>query len=322
MAGTEYHYDPKTLRFKRVGAPWGKWLLMGIAFLALAGASFYGAFRIRNELFSGPAETQMRRENAALRRHHSLLTAELNAATEDLRELSNADEELYRQLYLTDKGSDAGSPTPSADLLEMDTDEFSRITESMIGKVFTAELEARRTNAGFGQLFWPGKSDAADLKTYPTLPPVPGFDPRQVACGFGVQINPFNKRHYQHNGLDIIAERGTHVLAAANGRVAEIGLNSSPGGQGNFVVIDHGHGYRTRYSMLEEIAVRYGQQIRQGDVIAMIGLSGSSIAPHLHYEILQDGRPVNPAPFMVQNLDAGALSALLEVSKQIKQGLD
>ena len=322
MAETEYHYDPKTLQFRRAGFPWLKWVLIGGGFTLMATLAFLGAFRIKNELFSGPAESRLRRENAALIRHQSLLTAELDAASADLQELVEADGELYQQLYMTDKGSSQDAPNPSADILNLKTEEFRKITEGMIKKAAGAEFEARQTSAVFSKLFWPGKSDASDLKRYPTLPPLPDFEPKQVACGFGTQINPFNKRHYKHGGLDILAERGTSVLAAANGRVAEIGTNQGPGGQGNFLVIEHGHGYRTRYAMLESIAVRYGQQVRQGDVIAYIGLSGSSIAPHLHYEVLRNGSPVNPAPFMLQKMDAGALAALFEISKQTKQGLD
>lgn len=321
MAETEYHYDPKTLRFRRAGQPWGKWLVTALAFIGFTGLSFFGAFYLKNELFSGPEESRLRKENAALERHHERLTAELNATATDLQQLNGSSEEIYRQLFLTDKGSGDVAPTPAGEILEIETAEFRKITEEMIKKATMAGNEARLTNAGFGELFWPGKSDAGELKHYPTLPPVPGFEPKDLACGFGHQINPFNKLPYVHSGLDILAERGTPVLASGNGRVAEIGLNQGPGGQGNYIVIDHGNGYRTRYSMLESLLIRYGQQVRQGDKIASIGVSGSSIAPHLHFEVLQKGKAVNPAPFLVQQ-DAGALTTLLELSRQIKQGLD
>lgn len=321
MAETEYHYDPKSLRFRRAGHPWGKWLVIAVSFLVLTGISFFGAFYLKNELFSGPEESRLRKENAALDRHRELLTAELDAAAADLHELTGANEDIYRQLFLSDKGTNSLTPGPAGEILGVDTDEFRKITEEMIKKAAMAGNEARMTNAGFGELFWPGKSDAGELKHYPTLPPVAGFEPKDLACGFGHQINPFNKLPYLHSGFDILAERGTAVLASGNGRVAETGLNQGPGGQGNYIVIDHGNGYRTRYSMLESLVVRNGQQVRQGDKIASIGVSGSSIAPHLHFEVLQKGRAVNPGPFLVQQ-DAGALTALLELSRQIKQGLD
>ena len=292
-----------------------------MAFLVLSGFIFLGLFQLQNTYFSGKAEQQLKRENAALRMHQEKLTAELDGAAADLNELISAEEAIYRQIYLTDRGKD-NSSSPSPDLSGIDLTEFTGLTEQMIQKASIARQSARTSNAGFSELYWPDKTDARELQQYPTLPPLEGLSPERLACGFGTKVNPFNKQQYRHTGLDLLAERGTPVLAAAAGRVVETGRNDGPGGQGNFLVIDHGNGYRSRYAMLESINVFSGKTVRQGEVVATIGLSGSSIAPHLHFEIWKNGAAVNPAAFMVQGLDAGKLASLLEAGKQTKQSLD
>jgi len=320
-AEPEYHYDPKTLSFRRAGFPIGKWVLKASGFLLLSGLVFIGLFRLQNEFLSGPSEQQLRRENSALRVHHEKLTAELEGVSAELNDLTRTEEDLYKVVYLTDRGK-ADPSAPTAELAGIDTKEFSNITEQMLEKTRMTNRSAQATNAGFSSLYWPGKTDLPELRQYPTLPPVEEFVPERLACGFGQKLNPFNKQMYRHTGVDILAQRGTNVRASGSGRVVETGRNEGPGGQGNFLVIDHGNGYRTRYSMLETISVYYGKAVKQGDAIATIGLSGSSIAPHLHYEIWRNGSAVNPVGFMIQGLEAGQLAALVESGKQTKQSLD
>ena len=94
-----------------------------------------------------------------------------------------------------------------------------------------------------------------------------------------------------HPGLDISADQGEPVQATADGTVRSAGYD---GGYGNAVVLDHGFGIATRYGHLSMIAVHVGQTVQRGDVIGYVGSTGRSTAPHLHYEILVNGHPINP----------------------------
>jgi murein DD-endopeptidase MepM/ murein hydrolase activator NlpD len=116
---------------------------------------------------------------------------------------------------------------------------------------------------------------------------------------FGVRVDPFVHEAAMHTGMDIRGEPGEPVHATAVGRVSIAGWD---GGYGNMVEIDHGNGLATRYGHLSRIDVHVGDEVRIGQIIGLIGSTGRSTGPHLHYETRVDGEPVNPQKF----LDAGA----------------
>ena len=132
----------------------------------------------------------------------------------------------------------------------------------------------------------------------PEIAPVPG--PVKVVSGFGMRMHPILKEKKHHFGVDLRADMGTEVLATAHGKVvkAQSVKKSSKPGYGNYVRIQHKDGYETLYSQLSEIKVEEGQEVKQGDVIGLSGSSGVSTGPHLHYEVIHQGKRVNPEAFL------------------------
>ena len=113
---------------------------------------------------------------------------------------------------------------------------------------------------------------------------------------YGFRRNPFGGRTYEfHAGMDIDGERGDIVVAPGNGIVTEAGYK---GGYGNMIEIEHGNGLSTRYGHLSKIEVEAGQTITRGSMIGLVGSTGRSTGPHLHYELRVNGRPVNPRFFL------------------------
>jgi murein DD-endopeptidase MepM/ murein hydrolase activator NlpD len=112
---------------------------------------------------------------------------------------------------------------------------------------------------------------------------------------FGNRIDPFTHRLSFHPGIDLVAPTGTPILAAAGGRVIFAGPKA---GYGNAVEIDHGNGFVTRYGHASKIDVRAGQVVLPLDHIAEVGSTGRSTGPHLHFEVLVHGQPVNPADYL------------------------
>jgi murein DD-endopeptidase MepM/ murein hydrolase activator NlpD len=156
----------------------------------------------------------------------------------------------------------------------------------------------------------------------PAYQPVQPWSADKVLSGFGTRVNPFHKGLYEHPGVDIGAPRGAAVNATAPGVVTEIKRSTVEAGYGNFIEIDHGHGFRTRYAHLEEIKVKLNQRIAKGAVIGTVGNSGGSIAPHLHYEIIRDGKNVDPVRYMIEGLSSLEHHQLTQVSKKHNQSLD
>lgn len=113
---------------------------------------------------------------------------------------------------------------------------------------------------------------------------------------FGYRNDPFNKKKAGHKGVDLASRTGNKIQVKAKGRVTKV--EHSNRGYGNNVVIDHGNGFQTRYAHMHKIYVKKGDSLKNNDTIGEVGNTGRSTGPHLHYEILYQGRPVDPLPFM------------------------
>lgn len=125
----------------------------------------------------------------------------------------------------------------------------------------------------------------------PSIWPASGY----VSSEYGSRIHPISGRAQPHNGIDIAALRGTPVYAPADGVVTYAG---DRGGYGLTVVIDHGYGVETLYAHNSRLHVSRGQVIRRGDLISAIGTTGISTGPHLHYEVMVNGKHVNPRTYL------------------------
>jgi len=126
----------------------------------------------------------------------------------------------------------------------------------------------------------------------PSIWPVVG----KLESGVGGRRNPFGGRGFEyHEGQDIDAARGTPVQVAATGRVTIAGWQR---GYGNVVYVDHGAGLSTRYGHLSEIDVSIGQTVTRGQRIGLVGSTGRSTGPHLHYEVRINNQPVDPRPYL------------------------
>lgn len=116
-----------------------------------------------------------------------------------------------------------------------------------------------------------------------------------ITSPFGERANPFGGSSDFHPGIDIAADEGTPIRAAADGRVVSSGPD---GGYGNAVVIDHGGGLTTKYGHCSQLFATVGQAVRAGDPIAAVGSTGHSTGPHLHFEADLNGKPVDPQRFL------------------------
>lgn len=112
-----------------------------------------------------------------------------------------------------------------------------------------------------------------------------------ISSSFGIRKDPFKKTWARHNGLDMAGWWKTPIYAPANGIVVKAGRN---GAYGNFIEIDHGNGFKTRYGHLSRIKVKKGEYVTLEQEIGLMGSTGRSTSPHLHYEIWFNGKPINP----------------------------
>ena len=195
-----------------------------------------------------------------------------------------------------------GGPLPAAAEREEFLDASPQLAERTYAAAYDADLLMRRLD-----LLGTSIEEAADsvelhreiFLARPSIRPVQAKDSWISSSFSNSRMHPVLQYDRPHPGIDISAFSGTPILATATGRVTYAGTKS---GYGKTVEIDHGFGYKTRYAHAGSIRVRRGQRVSRGDVIGEVGKTGLATAPHLHYEVLIDGRQVNPREYLLDDI--------------------
>jgi murein DD-endopeptidase MepM/ murein hydrolase activator NlpD len=136
------------------------------------------------------------------------------------------------------------------------------------------------------------KEQKSLLACTPSIAPTNGW----YSSGFGYRISPFTNQREFHKGLDIATRIGTPIIAPADGLVVFAGRE---GNYGRMIAINHGYNMKTRYGHLHKFRIKTGDRVKRGQIIGEVGKSGRSTGPHLHYEVLLNGVPVNPLRYIL-----------------------
>lgn len=147
----------------------------------------------------------------------------------------------------------------------------------------------------------------------PSIPPL-FLERIHMTSRFGVRSDPMNGEAKVHQGVDLAGKEGEHIFATGDGRIEKVEIKFT--GYGNEIVIDHGFGYKTRYAHLKEVLVHVGDRVPRGDMIALMGSTGKSTGPHLHYEVEYMGRRVNPLNFFDTDITTEEYSRLVKEGKR------
>ncbi len=322
MTFVKFTYNPKTLRFEKARFNWWN-LVFNVAALLFTGSLlFVGLVYLQNQLFESDYEKNLRNENKALSKHKYLVEEEIVQASIAITDLVGQDKVLQKRVLLTEEVAPAEQVVYTKEMLLTNSSAFDELISSLLTKSKYAFQKATSTSYQFSKLYWPVKNDVEELTHYPTLPPLSNFKVDALVCGYGNQINPFNKLLYEHKGIDLAAEKGSGVVASGSGKVILLIRSVMPTGLGNYVIIDHGNGFKTTYAHLQDINVHSGQKILQGQPIGTVGISGGVIAPHLHFEISKNDRSCNPVQFLIMKTDVASFMAMASTNKLTKQALD
>lgn len=324
MRYTSFRYNTHTCQYERVKIKFKDivWYFLGL--VVTASCMLLGILLLHDRVVNTDNEKRLRKENRALRQHHGILSGQLSELQPVLTSLQNKDRLLHTRLF----GSPPELPPREADraskeeLLLADANSFRTLVSSMKETSQRLIQKSSATSRYFGNSLNSGDLDAAGINAWPTLQPVTPWRTDRLISGFGLRVNPFHKGLYDHLGVDVAMPRGTPVIATAPGTVQQLKRSLLQAGYGNYIEIDHGHGLVTRYAHLEDIHVKYWAKVKKGEVIGTIGTSGGSVAPHLHYEILRDGKNVDPVRYMVEGLSSKEHHHLTLISHQQNQSLD
>jgi murein DD-endopeptidase MepM/ murein hydrolase activator NlpD len=185
---------------------------------------------------------------------------------------------------------ESGAETPE-DSFPLSRSQIEQINEIQLRlSRLEGQIESYETTVSDLEGAWEERNSV--FSAFPSLWPVKGG---RVTSKFGMRIHPISRKLQMHDGIDIIALRGTPIRASAPGMVTFVGRRS---GYGKTVVIDHGYGLSTFYAHCNATYVRVGQQVKKGRKIAEVGSTGHSTGPHLHFEVRVRGIQVDPMQYL------------------------
>ena len=323
MARYRYRYNPEQLQYEKVPYTWSDYLILGVKWVGFAGVVAFASIYIFNSYFESPKQRALEREVEYLEGQLAIMGSELEKVDHVLSEIAERDDNIYRNIFGTEpypehlRQPGVGGTDRMRDLRGFDHSQTIIQTRERLSKI-QRKLVAQ--SKSFDELFSLARNKEEMLASIPAIQPVRNEDLTRVASGYGYRIHPIYKVRKLHTGMDFTAPTGTDIFATGDGVVVRV--QSKRNGYGKNVVIKHGFGYETLYAHMSKINVKEGQKVKRGEVIGLIGNTGTSVGPHLHYEVIKDGTKVNPAYFYFNDLSPEQFEQLLERSSTGNQSFD
>ncbi len=317
-----YKINPETLAMEQVKQGLGYWLRQtGIYILAgiILGVLFLFLFLT---FFPSPREKQLLREKESMQSQLEILNQQVDQMQIVMTDLQQRDDNLYRVLF-------GAEPIPLS--IRQGTqhkidyyDSIAKMTDNQLAaelaqKVDMLAKELYTQAKSYDEVLEMAKNQEIRMENIPAIQPVMNKDLTRVASGYGMRIDPVYHVRKFHQGMDFSAPIGTEIYATGNAKVKFSGWKQ---GYGNTVILDHGFGYETLYAHLYKSLVRKGQKVRRSDIIALVGNTGKSTGPHLHYEVRLNGKPVDPRNYYFYDLSPEEYDQMLQLSNNFGQMLD
>jgi len=243
--------------------------------------------------------TQLKKENLTLKSELEKISYSIADIRSSIDVIEDKDDLIRSMLDLPPIASDirqvgiGGTNLNTASELEFGELSFGGDLIENLKVLEKIEREVRLEKASYQKLLTTVERQQDSLRYLPCIKPV---EKGYISSVFGNRLHPILKRMHFHRGLDLAATRGTPILAPADGFIVSAGRN---GGYGNYVKINHKYGFETCYGHLNKIYVRKGQFVRRGDKIGEVGNTGLSTSSHLHYEVIYNGKHLNPIDFFL-----------------------
>jgi murein DD-endopeptidase MepM/ murein hydrolase activator NlpD len=322
MGKTNYRFNPDTLSFDKIERNIKTLVRKLLGYLSTSLASGVIFFLIFLQFFDPPQTKRLKRQNEQLLSQYNLMNRDFEKISKVLEDIQNRDDNIYRVIFeaepipSTVRMAGFGGANRYSKLEEMDNSELiintTRKLDILSKQVF---VQAK----SYDDVAKMALNKEKMIASMPSIMPVSNNDLKRTASGWGMRIHPIYKILRFHFGMDFTAVTGTEVFATGIGIVKLAGRET---GYGNTVVIDHGFGYETYYAHLNRLNVHVGQKVNRGDVIGFVGSTGTSTAPHLHYEVSKNGQKVNPQNYYFQDLTPAEYEKMIAISSNMGQSFD
>jgi murein DD-endopeptidase MepM/ murein hydrolase activator NlpD len=323
MTKVKYYYDTKTLNYKKIERSKLQMLRRLLFFITSSTAIAIGLVMLFFSIFDSPKEKELKREIDNLLVQYELLESQIVNSSLILDELQERDDNIYRVIFEAEPIDSSIRRAGYGGVNRYKKYEgfkHSELVSDLHQKVDQVSKAIYVQSKSFDTVLDLAQNKGEMLAHIPAIQPVANKNLKRMASGYGNRIHPVYKTKKMHWGMDFSAPKGTEVYATGDGKIEKV--KRSKRGYGNQVRIDHGYGYKTFYAHLNKYIVRKGQMVKRGDLIGYVGSTGTSTAPHLHYEVIKNKRKVNPVNYYFNDLTAEEYDKMLELSSQENQSFD
>ena len=323
MAKTRYTFNTKTLTYEEHKFTSGQKILKTLFFVISSLAFSAVLIFLSFTFFSSPKERILEREVAQYELQYHIMNDRLVQMQKLMDELSDRDDNIYRVIFEAEpipksvRRAGYGGIDRYSRLEGYENSELLIETAKKLDKIASQVYVQSKS---FDEVYDLALNKEKMLASIPAIQPVSNSDLKRLSSYYGYRPDPIYKVRKFHAGVDFSAPQGTEVYSPGEGVVLKV--KRSRRGYGNTIEIDHGFGYVTFYAHLKEFKVKKGQKVKRGELIATVGNSGKSTAPHLHYEVRKNNRTVNPIYYFFNDLTPEEFETILDRSKIPSQSLD
>jgi len=319
----KFKFNSDTLSYDKVERTWGEKILKSLLIIAPAiilGFVFQFAF---SSWFKSPSEIALEKENIILKQEVENQTKQLILDEKVIDNLQKNDSELYRTILNAEpfsKNLGTGGTDNSEAYKRLEGYDFSTQLIDNAKRLRKLQKMIYAQSLSHDELIKLAQEKEKMLAHIPAIQPVANKDLKKAAGGYGWRDDPVYHTQRMHWGLDFTCNTGTPVYASGNGKVVLI--EKKMWGYGQSIIVDHGYGYKTRYAHLSKFEVKLGQKVKRGEVIGLVGSTGKSTGPHLHYEVIKNGDKLNPINYFHNDLTPAEYEQMLEISSSSNVAFD
>jgi murein DD-endopeptidase MepM/ murein hydrolase activator NlpD len=325
MKKTKYVYDPLSLAYRKVEKNWKDRLRdTGVFILAsiLLGILFFFGLQV---ILDSPEEKILKRELAETEMLFEQLDRRVASLSGIIQQVERRDDEVYRVIFESDPPSRenrlrgiSGSAQRYATIRGLPNGE---LLERSALKVDQLSQRVNVQSKSLDELADLVTKKEALLSALPAIRPLKDQPGTWFSSSYGYRFHPILKKNRMHTGVDFSAPRMTPIYATADGIVIS---NERFGGKGfgKHITISHGFGYHTLYAHMHKTAAPRGRRVKRGELIGYVGRTGRSTANHLHYEVIYNGRRVNPINYFFNDLSPEEYNDLLIMAESANQSMD
>ncbi len=327
MSREKYVYNEKTLQYEKVKLRPKEILYRTVAYSTTVILTAVILFSITYMYFPSPKEKSLQREIKQMEYQYSSLISDFDYLAEGLEKLKTKDSEVHRMIFGLEpmdeaiwEGGTGGHEKYSFITKYKNSGE---LLENSLSKADKLKRKLELQKSSLTDVYDLAIKRESKLASIPSIKPIREDELKRKIrhlSGYGIRIHPVHKVKKFHKGIDFTCPKGTAIQATGDGVVKRVEKRKR--GYGKNVVIDHGFGYETLYAHMSEIDVKKGEKIKKGQKIGSVGSTGTSTAPHLHYEVIRNGKSVNPIDFIMDGLSPEEYKELVLRSSVENQSFD